>query len=232
MPHRVIYLANPLCKIAIVMLAMAGSSCAVATNDSGCDGSAACNLASANQRGVEEQILTLVNAERANAGCQPLSFSCELTNAAHQHNLRMASSGFFDHRGGGEAGLFDRLIAAGTAVESAGENLFMMSNSSDSLANQCVTSWMNSDGHRRNLLSPEFDSTGISVLHSKDEFYVTEDFARIGTSTHLARRSHTSSKRLAAHHTRRRNAHRLAAAEISRASHSRHRARTKVALAI
>ncbi|HLX36909.1 MAG TPA: CAP domain-containing protein, partial [Candidatus Binataceae bacterium] len=191
---------------------MAGTSCAIATSDTGCDGTAplaTCGVsASTNQPGVEEQILALVNAQRENAGCQPLSSSCELANAAHDHNLRMASGGFFDHRGEGEAGLFDRLIAAGSAVESAGENLFMMSNSPpDSLAHQCVVSWMNSDGHRRNLLSPNFDSTGISVVYSKGESYVTEDFARVGTPMRVtrktARRRHAAARHSAPRHSSR-----------------------------
>ena len=236
MPHSTSSLRNSLCKTVIILFAMAGSSCAIATSDSGCDGSAplaACNVTtSTNPRGVEEQILALVNAERENAGCQPLSSSCELANAARDHNLQMANGGFFDHRGAGEPGLFDRLIAAGSAVESAGENLFMMSNSpSSSVANQCVISWMNSDGHRRNLLSPDFDSTGVSVVYSKGECYVTEDFAKIDNSARVRRKSRASSRSLTVRHPHRRSGHRLATVERGRGARNRRSAMTKVALA-
>ncbi len=212
----------PLCKVAIVVLAMAGSSCGLATADSGCaDASVAydpmsgeaCNLADGSSRGIEDQILALVNSARQNAGSRPLNVSCELANAARDHNARMASDGFFDHRGDGERCLLDRVTFAGTSADTVGENLFKASQGpSYAVARQCVAMWMQSEGHRRNLLSPDFDTTGVSVLYSKGECYITEDFARIGTAMRVTRRSSARRNHAAARHSRTRRSFRVAAA--------------------
>ena len=212
-------LAAPLCKVAIVVLAMAGSSCALATPESGCGDASvaydpmsgeACNLAGGTSRGIEDQILALVNSERQNAGSPPLNISCELANAARDHNAKMASDGFFEHRGDGERCLFDRVTFAGTSADAVGENLFKASQA-DGVAQQCVAMWMQSDGHRRNLLSRDFDTTGVSVLYSKGECYVTEDFARIGTAMHETRRTPSRRSHLAARHSRPRHSLHVAA---------------------
>jgi len=157
-------------------------------------------------------ILALVNSERQNAGGRPLNVSCELANAARDHNARMASDGFFDHRGDGERCLLDRVTFAGTSADAVGENLFKASEGpSYAVARQCVAMWMQSDGHRRNLLSRDFDTTGVSVLYSKGDCYVTEDFARIGTAMHVTQRKPSRRSHLAARHSRSRHSLRVAA---------------------
>jgi uncharacterized protein YkwD len=219
MSHSTISLGNPLCKVAIVVLAMAGSSCAIATNDGPCaDGTIpaageTCDLAAQNPstRSIEDQILALVNGERENAGSRPLSFSCELASAARDHNGRMMRDGFFDHRGGGERCLLDRVLMAGMNPDSVGENLFKTNGPSSGVARQCVAMWMQSDGHRRNLLSRDFDTTGISVSYSRGECYVTEDFARIGTALHVTRKRSAHRRRVAARHSQTRHSSRAIA---------------------
>ena len=128
---------------------------------------------------VERRILVLVNREREQVGIRPLRFSSELATAAHQHSATMATAGFFEHRGVGEPALFDRVTASGMDTDHVGENIFETSEGvSVAVADECVKMWMQSEGHRRNMLSPEFDKTGISVGVSRDgENYITEDFA-------------------------------------------------------
>ena len=128
---------------------------------------------------LENRILALVNRERENAGVKPLSFSSELANAAHQHSSTMAAAGFFEHRGEGEPALFDRVTASGMDTDHVGENIFETSEGvSSAVADECVQMWMQSAGHRMNMLSPEFDKTGIAVGISRNgENYITEDFA-------------------------------------------------------
>jgi uncharacterized protein YkwD len=128
---------------------------------------------------LEKRILALVNRERHSAGVQALFFSPELAKAARQHSATMAHAGFFEHRGDGEPALFDRVMASGVATDHVGENIFETNEGgSGTLADECVRMWMQSDGHRLNLLSPEFDKTGIAVgVSSNGENYITEDFA-------------------------------------------------------
>ena len=128
---------------------------------------------------LEERILVLVNREREQAGVKPLSFSSQLARAAHQHSATMAAAGFFEHRGEGEPKLFDRVTASGMDTDHVGENIFETSEGvTGAVADECVRMWMQSEGHRMNLLSPEFDKTGIAVGISRNgENYITEDFA-------------------------------------------------------
>ncbi|HLX37295.1 MAG TPA: CAP domain-containing protein, partial [Candidatus Binataceae bacterium] len=128
---------------------------------------------------LEERILQLVNRERESAGVGPLNFSPELARAARYHSAAMADEGFFEHRGGAEPALFERVTDTGMDTDHVGENIFETSEGvSGAVADECVQMWMHSEGHRRNMLSPEFDKTGIAVSFSRNgENYITEDFA-------------------------------------------------------
>jgi uncharacterized protein YkwD len=128
---------------------------------------------------LEDRILQLVNRERESAGVGPLYFSPELARAANAHSSAMANDGFFEHRGEGEPALFERVTDTGIDTDHVGENIFETSEGvSGAVADECVQMWMHSEGHRRNMLSPEFDKTGIAVSISRNgENYITEDFA-------------------------------------------------------
>jgi len=128
---------------------------------------------------LEGHILDLVNRQRASAGIKPLTFSTELAKAARQHSGAMAEKGFFEHRGEGEPALFDRVDASGLATNHVGENIFATTESApNGIADQCVQMWMRSEGHRKNMMSREFEKTGIAIRTAPDgENYVTEDFA-------------------------------------------------------
>jgi uncharacterized protein YkwD len=176
----------------MLFLAVTGGSCALATPESppsvavssdhdhvrsACDAEEASFLEGPDS--IERMILALVNRERQRAGVEPLCFSRQLANAAKDHNSRMAKGGFFEHRGRGERGLLERVTFAGVGADAVGENLFAGSQPvSPAVAQLCVSMWMQSDGHRRNMLSSEFNKTGISVSYSaRSGSYVTADFA-------------------------------------------------------
>ena len=189
----------PLCRLAIVVLAVGGCSCSIATPENQCnDGIAmvdgeptACALQDGQaNNSIEQEILALVNGERRSAGVRPLCFSSDLARVAKQHNRKMASEGFFEHRGEGEQCLLDRVTFAGIGAESVGENIFKAGQpTSDGIAQQCVAMWMQSDGHRRNMLSSDFDKTGVSVSYaSNGECYVTQDFAHLAPTHQIAKR--------------------------------------------
>jgi uncharacterized protein YkwD len=183
-----------------VILAITGASCAPSypfermpmMTESGADGDAVMTRYDARDASTEiigqariappsfeDRILALVNRERESAGVKPLASSPELAKAASVHSVAMAQDGFFEHRGAQELALFDRVAANGTETDHVGENIFETNEGvSGGLADECVRMWMQSDDHRLNLLSPEFDKTGIAVgVSSNGENYVTEDFA-------------------------------------------------------
>lgn len=210
--------AAPLYKLAMIILAVGGSACAIAMPENPCQEDAAgvesdatsCALQAETVGGqatdsIENKILALVNGERRGAGVRPLCFSRELASVAGQHNSRMASEGFFEHRGEGEQCLLDRVTFAGIDAESVGENIFKASQpGSDGIAQQCVAMWMQSDGHRRNMLSSDFDKTGISVSYSSQgECYVTQDFAHLTPIFRQLARRTTARYELASSRSRR-----------------------------
>lgn len=128
---------------------------------------------------LEARVFALVNHQRVGVGLKPLSFSPELAKAAHEHTAAMVKERFFEHRGDGEPALFDRVTASGMDTDHVGENIFETNDrESGGMADECVEMWMQSEGHRLNLLSPEFAKTGIAVgVSNSGENYITEDFA-------------------------------------------------------
>jgi uncharacterized protein YkwD len=129
---------------------------------------------------VESAILAMVNRAREDAGLKPLARSLELAAAARSHTDTMAAKGFFEHRGAGEPPLVERVHAAGLHINDVGENIYATDEAEpDEIANDCVTAWMLSPGHRENILYPDFQRSGVAIATSSDrENYVTEDFSR------------------------------------------------------
>ncbi|WP_173861704.1 CAP domain-containing protein, partial [Streptomyces aureus] len=99
-----------------------------------------------------DQVIALVNAERAKAGCGPLSANATLTRAAQGHSEDMAARDFFDHTNPDGAGPGERVTAAGYPWSTYGENIAMGQSSPE----QVMESWMNSPGHRANILNCDF----------------------------------------------------------------------------
>ncbi|WP_238987417.1 CAP domain-containing protein [Roseovarius dicentrarchi] len=89
------------------------------------------------------------NAIRADAGLTPLSSSAALGRAAAGHARDMAQNGFFSHTGSNGSGIGDRARAVGYGFCFIAENIAQGQSSVD----EVMTGWMNSTGHRRNILS-------------------------------------------------------------------------------
>lgn len=126
--------------------------------------------------GAEAQLLDMANAERSRAGLAPLKMDDGLVLAARQHAAEMASKGQLSHQFPGEAALPDRLSATSNLhFNSAGENVAVATTTED--AHRAL---MASPPHRDNLLSPNFNVTGMGVYRSGNRIYVAQDF---GSST-------------------------------------------------
>ncbi len=107
----------------------------------------------------DQQLLTLVNRERTSRGLGALQLSQNLDQAADKHSTRMATGDFFSHRDpqtGTSAG--DRIEAAGyTGWSTWGENIAAGQTTPEAVFNE----WMESPGHRANILKPSFTHMGI-----------------------------------------------------------------------
>ncbi|MFI8828708.1 CAP domain-containing protein [Streptomyces sp. NPDC053431] len=120
-----------------------------------------------------QQVVSLANAERRKAGCAPLRSDARLRAAAQGHADDMAARVSYAHvgRDGRDAG--DRISAAGYRWSSWGENIHR---GPDSPA-QAVEDWMNSSGHRKNILNCAFEDIGVGVNLTPNGPWWVQDFA-------------------------------------------------------
>jgi uncharacterized protein YkwD len=100
---------------------------------------------------VADAVIALVNRERARAGVPAVTADARLTAAAQKWAAEMARTGRLDH---GDVGA--RLKAEGYSYSTLAENIAQGQRSPE----EVVASWMNSPGHRRNILNPAFRHAG------------------------------------------------------------------------
>ncbi|WP_416985777.1 CAP domain-containing protein [Streptomyces sp. T028] len=115
-------------------------------------------------------MLALVNAERAKAGCSPLTENAKLAKAAQDHSQDMADHKNMSHTGSDGSSMTDRLSRVGYEFRSAGENVAAGYNSPESV----MDGWMNSSGHKANILNCGFKEIGIGL--AQPGYYWTQDF--------------------------------------------------------
>jgi len=114
----------------------------------------------------EQQVLDLVNQERANAGLQPLTFEPLLAQAAETHSENMAFQDFFSHTGADGSTFSDRIQATGFQVQGrSAENIAVGYTTPEAV----VEGWMNSPGHRENILTPEFTQLGVGYYFLEND---------------------------------------------------------------
>ncbi|MEV5274763.1 CAP domain-containing protein [Streptomyces werraensis] len=103
------------------------------------------------------EVVELTNRERARAGLPPLSRDPLLTTAAQAHSADMVARDFYAHTAPDGSRPWDRAAAAGSRCRTVGENIACGQRS----AAEVVRGWMNSPGHRANILKPEFTRIGV-----------------------------------------------------------------------
>ncbi|MET9433252.1 sigma-70 family RNA polymerase sigma factor [Streptomyces sp. NPDC006551] len=118
-----------------------------------------------------QQVIDLANSERAEAGCGPLTANPLLAQAARRHSEDMAARDFFDHTDPDGDGPGERVTAAGYRWTTYGENIAK----GQRTPAQVMDSWMNSPGHRANILNCSFEEIGIGV-HDDGGPYWTQVF--------------------------------------------------------
>ncbi|GCB53017.1 hypothetical protein SNL152K_10374 [Streptomyces sp. NL15-2K] len=106
---------------------------------------------------TQADVVDLTNRERARAGLRPLAVDPLLTVAAQAHSADMVARAFYSHTSPEGSQPWDRAAAAGCGRRSIGENIACGQRSPA----EVVEGWMNSPGHRANILKPDFTHIGI-----------------------------------------------------------------------
>lgn len=131
----------------------------------------ACSSANAAASQVSKRVLVratlcVLNAERARHDLRPLRLNRKLSKAARRHSRAMARKRFFAHTSPGGTTFIDRIrrtgYLRGARSWNIGENIAWGSGGR-SAPRAIATAWMNSAGHRANILSRSFGSVGIGV---------------------------------------------------------------------
>ncbi|MEG3985379.1 CAP domain-containing protein [Microcoleus sp. T3B2] len=111
------------------------------------------------------RVLELTNIERSKLSLSPLTLNTQLLNAAANHSQNMALQDFFSHTGKDGSSLASRVTATGYQFSAAAENIAAGSSTPE----QVVSSWMNSSGHRTNILNPNIKEIGIGYYFLADD---------------------------------------------------------------
>lgn len=118
------------------------------------------NTNTANLTADELEVFNLINAQRTKNGLSALKIDAEVQNVARIKAQDMVNNNYFDHNSPTYGTPFNMLNSFKVSYKTAGENI--AGNSSNSAA---VTAWMNSSGHKANILNSSFNYTGIGVVN-------------------------------------------------------------------
>jgi uncharacterized YkwD family protein/spore coat assembly protein SafA len=108
-------------------------------------------------KNVEQQVLSIVNQERSKAGIKPLQMDWELQRVARTKACDMATTGYFSHQSPDYGSPFEMMKQYGISYRTAGENIAK----GQTTPSEVMQSWMNSSGHRQNILKSDFTHIGI-----------------------------------------------------------------------
>ncbi|MFF7717304.1 CAP domain-containing protein [Streptomyces sp. NPDC007988] len=120
---------------------------------------------------AEAEVLALVNKERAKVGCAPVRPDSSLARLAGRFSTDMATRSFFNHTDPEGDGPWDRAAQAGVGGLGA-ENIAR----GQADARTVMNAWMNSDGHRANILNCEYRTLGVGVSFAQGGPWWTQDF--------------------------------------------------------
>ena len=123
---------------------------------------------------LEEQVVALVNKERAKQGLAPLAINWQVARVARYKANDMRDKKYFDHTSPTYGSPFDMLKKFNVAYRNAGENIAK----GQKTAADVVRAWMNSEGHRKNIMSPTFTEIGVGYSAGNSTTYWAQLFIR------------------------------------------------------
>ena len=130
---------------------------------------------------VARGVIAEVNSTRLGQGLDALIEDAVLNRAAREHSEELAARGKLDHTSTDPARrtMTMRIEAAGGTWLRAAENLAHVSGYASGVPGRTVNMWLKSNGHRRNLLSPDYTHTGVGVaIDPRGRWYVTQLYVR------------------------------------------------------
>lgn len=127
---------------------------------------------------VEQQIFNDVNKEREKQGLKPYTYSQQLQDYARDKSYDMGQKGYFSHEDKKGKLMSDQIKQDDLTFKSWGENIAYVSGTTDptKLATEFMKVWMNSEGHRDNILSTNFKEIGIGVYEKDGKVFATQEF--------------------------------------------------------
>lgn len=124
---------------------------------------------------IENEVIRLVNIERSKRGLQTLRANWELCRVARYKSQDMINKNYFSHTSPTYGSPFKMMETFGIRFSAAGENIAMGQRS----AQEVMNSWMNSPGHRSNILSATYSEIGVGLAKSSSgRLYWTQMFIK------------------------------------------------------
>lgn len=124
---------------------------------------------------MEREVVQQINAIRQERGMGALQPNPTLAQVARDYSCLMARRDFFSHTGPDGDTVADRVHEAGVAYRLVGENLARNTNAPQPVE-AAVQGWMNSEGHRENILRAGFTETGVGVCRDDARYFFTQVF--------------------------------------------------------
>ncbi|MFP7298769.1 CAP domain-containing protein [Neobacillus niacini] len=118
----------------------------------------------------EQKVVDLTNQERAKNGLPALKVDLTLSKMAREKSRDMSANGYFSHTSPTYGSPFDMMKKYGITYRYAGENIAMGQRTPE----EVVKAWMNSEGHKKNILSPNFTHIGVGYVSQGN--YWTQEF--------------------------------------------------------
>ena len=112
-----------------------------------------------------QSVLSGINTARAKAGCGPLKLNKKLMAAAEGHARNMAEQNFFGHKDKKGRGITGRVRSQGYRYGLVAENIA----AGQETPNAAVQAWLDSKGHRRNIMNCKFRETGIAMVYQAND---------------------------------------------------------------
>ncbi len=129
---------------------------------------------------AERQLFDALNHERAAQALPPLQWDNSLADAARLHANRMASYNVLEHQLSGEPDLATRLAQAGARFSMIAENIAV-----GSTPQTIHSGWMQSPGHRRNILDAHLTAVGIAAVRGSGGLFAVQDFSQSAANLDL-----------------------------------------------
>ena len=157
--------------LSIAMALVLSISAAAAPSFCASEAYASANYGNAEIESYARQVAAIVNSERASNGLSPLKYSDELSEAALVRAREIQSA--FSHTRPNGSSCFTAIKEAGISYTTAGENIAYGQRTPEEVMN----SWMNSSGHRANILGSNYEYIGIGVTYKNGTYYWSQFFA-------------------------------------------------------